>query len=51
MKKNLIGKSHYEVFPKLRERWKEIHQACLKGIDDQSGGRSFERMDGTVSSG
>ena len=46
--KKLIGKSHYEVFPEIEERWKKIHADCLKGIDDQSAKDRFERMDGTV---
>lgn len=28
---NLRGKSHYEVFPNIPQRWKEIHQDALKG--------------------
>jgi PAS domain S-box-containing protein len=28
---NIIGKSHYEVFPYLPDTWKKIHQHCLKG--------------------
>lgn len=30
-KEDLIGKSHYEVFPNISEEWKEIHQRCLRG--------------------
>lgn len=28
---NLIGKSHYDVFPDLPERWKEAHRRILAG--------------------
>ncbi|RQO75498.1 hypothetical protein DBR43_09135 [Pedobacter sp. KBW06] len=46
--KALIGKSHYEVFPEIEDRWKKIHADCLKGIDVQSGEDRFERIDGTI---
>ena len=28
---DIIGKSHYEVFPGINDSWKEIHQRSLKG--------------------
>ena len=28
---NIIRRCHYEVFPEIYERWREIHQRCLKG--------------------
>ena len=30
-KENLIGRSHYEVFPKLKERWMAAHQRGMTG--------------------
>jgi PAS domain S-box-containing protein len=30
-KGNVIGKSHYEVFPNLPQHWKEAHAAVLRG--------------------
>ncbi|MGJ4786567.1 PAS domain S-box protein [Leptospira koniambonensis] len=29
--KNIIGLSHYEVFPNISQEWKEIHLKCLSG--------------------
>jgi diguanylate cyclase (GGDEF)-like protein/PAS domain S-box-containing protein len=29
--KDIIGKSHYEVFPDLPDKWKDVHQRALKG--------------------
>lgn len=32
---SILGKSHYEVFPRLPARWQEIHQRCLQGVGEQ----------------
>jgi PAS domain S-box-containing protein len=44
----LFGKSHYDIFPEIGERWKKIHADCLKGIDQKCDHDRFERSDGTV---
>ncbi len=45
---NVIGKSHYEVFPEIGDKWKADHQECLNGKVLKSDEDRFERMDGSV---
>ena len=47
---NLIGRSHYEVFPEVLNmpHWLEIHQRCLHGETIKSEEDRFERSDGSV---
>ena len=48
--KNIIGRTHYEVFPELPERWKQDHQDVLTGkvkvLKNEED--SFVRPDGRV---
>jgi PAS domain S-box-containing protein len=44
----LPGKSHYEVFPEIPQRWRDIHQRCLAGAIEKNDEDSFTREDGTI---
>lgn len=44
----LIGRNHYEVFPEVPQRWRDIHQRCLKGEVLSHDSDRFARKDGDV---
>ncbi|MHA7056199.1 PAS domain-containing protein [Aquimarina sp. M1] len=44
---NIIGKSHYEIFPEIDEKWKMDHQECLKGNVLRKDEDCFIRKDGS----
>lgn len=46
--REIIGVSHYELFPETNDYWKNTYQNCLQGADCQSGEHSFIRPDGAV---
>ena len=45
---DIIGKHHYEVFPEMPQRWKDVHQRCLLGAVESEDDDYFERPDGSV---
>lgn len=45
---NVIGLSHYEVFPEIGEEWKAIHQRALAGECARREEDPFPRADGTL---
>lgn len=44
---SLMNHSHYEVFPEVPQRWREIHQRCLAGAQEKCDEDLFVRADGT----
>jgi len=45
---NVIGKHHYEVFPEIPQRWRDVHQRALKGEVISAEEDIFVRKDGTI---
>ncbi|MFP4548420.1 MAG: PAS domain-containing protein, partial [Fidelibacterota bacterium] len=46
--KDIIGKHHYEVFPDLPRKWREVHQKALAGEVLSAEDDPYEREDGSV---
>ncbi|BAY30260.1 two-component sensor histidine kinase [Nostoc carneum NIES-2107] len=44
----IIGRSHYEIFPEISQNWREIHQRCLTGAIETSEEDIFIRANGTT---
>ena len=42
----ITGRSHYEVFPEIPDRWREVHQRGLKGEVVRADDDFFQRVDG-----
>ncbi|WP_411273830.1 PAS domain S-box protein [Daejeonella sp.] len=46
--KQLIGKSHYELFPEIGAEWKLIHKECLQGKIQSNPKDKFVRLNGDI---
>ena len=45
---SITGRSHYEVFPEIPERWKEVHRRSLAGESLSADEDPFVRSDGST---
>ena len=46
--RDLLGLSHYEIFPEIPERWRAVHRRALSGEVVRADCDRFERADGSV---
>jgi PAS domain S-box-containing protein len=44
----IIGRSHYDIFPEIGEEWKAIHRNCISGYAQKREEDPFLRADGTI---
>jgi PAS domain S-box-containing protein len=45
--KNIIGRHHYEIFPDLPQKWRDVHQKALSGSVSSADRDLYMRADGT----
>ena len=46
--RNVIGKHHYEVFPDLPQKWRDVHQRALAGEVSRADRDPYPREDGSL---
>ncbi|GEM_PF-774250 len=45
---DIIGRHHYEVFPDLPQKWRDVHQRVLRGEVASAEKDSYEREEGSI---
>jgi PAS domain S-box-containing protein len=45
---NIIGKHHYEVFPDLPKKWRDVHEKALQGYTSSAEDDPYHKEDGTI---
>lgn len=45
---DILGKCHYDLFPDIPPRWRDIHRRCLSGATERCELEPFHRDDGTT---
>ncbi|MDQ1331942.1 MAG: two-component system, cell cycle sensor histidine kinase and response regulator CckA, partial [Thermodesulfobacteriota bacterium] len=45
---DITGRHHYDVFPEMPKRWKDVHTRCLAGAIERNDDDYFERPDGSI---
>jgi PAS domain S-box-containing protein len=46
--KDVLGRHHYEIFPDLPQKWRDVHQLALRGVISSAEDDIFEREDGSI---
>lgn len=44
----IVGKTHYEVFPDIPDRWKQVHQRVISGAIEYCSEDQFPRINGRI---